>query len=84
MRFGKAADPALDLNYQLGLFMDLAGTRPSTRCRKHALRGKRCPDCFPLIPKLVKYPNGSWVVTPNPKPSPAIVSGMVVSAVISA
>ena len=80
MRFGKAADPSLDLNYQLGLFMDLAGTRPSKRCRRHTLRGKRCPDCFPLFPKLVKGPNGSWVVAPNPRPSAALVSGMVVSA----
>jgi hypothetical protein len=80
MRFGKAADPSLDINYQLGLFMDLARTRPARHCRRHSLRGKRCPDCFPLFPKLVKGPNGSWVVAPNPRPSAALVSGMVVSA----
>ncbi len=33
MRFGKSADPALDINYQLGLFMDLAGTNPGLRRR---------------------------------------------------
>ena len=80
MRFGKATDPSLDLNYQLGLFMDIAGTRPSKQCRRQSLRGKRCPDCLPLFPKLVKGPNGSWVVAPNPRPSAAMVSGMVVSA----
>jgi hypothetical protein len=40
MRFGKSADPELDLNYQLGLFMDLALTWPSSACAAKQLRGK--------------------------------------------
>ena len=42
MRFGKSTDPALDLNYQLGLFMDLAGTRPAATCLGGQLHGKGC------------------------------------------
>jgi hypothetical protein len=80
MRFGKSADPALDINHQLGLFMDLAGTRPSPACAGESLRGKRCLVCAPLFPKLVKGPGSSWVLHPDPAPSPACVSAMVVSA----
>jgi hypothetical protein len=54
MSFGKSADPELDLNYQLGLFMDLAHTRPSSACAATQLRGKRCLTCPPLFPKLLK------------------------------
>ena len=80
MRFGKSADPALDINHQLGLFMDLAGTRPSPACAGDRLRGKRCLVCAPLFPKLVKGPGSSWVLHTDPTPSPACVSAMVVSA----
>ncbi len=59
MRFGKSADPELDLNYQLGLLMDLAHTRPSPACAADRLRGKRCLACAPRFPKLVKGPGGS-------------------------
>jgi hypothetical protein len=52
MHFGKFADPELDLNYQLGLFMDLAHTRPSSACAADQLRGKRCLTCARLFPKL--------------------------------
>ena len=34
MRFDRSADPSLDLVYQMGLFMDLAGTRPRAGCVK--------------------------------------------------
>ncbi len=61
MRFGKSADPALDINHQLGLFMNLAGTRPSPACAGDRLRGKRCLVCAPLFPKLVMGPGDSWV-----------------------
>ena len=37
----------LDLNYQLGLFMDLVHTRPSPTCAAGQLRGKRCLSCPP-------------------------------------
>ncbi len=59
MRFGKSADPELDLNYQLGLFMDLAHTRPSSACAAGQLRGECCLACPPLFPKLLKGPDGS-------------------------
>ena len=80
MRFGKSVDPELDLNYQLGLFMDLAGTRPSTTCAARQLCGKGCRSCFPLFPKLTKGPGNSWVLHPDPTPSPACISAMVVAA----
>ena len=80
MRFGKSANPELDLSYQLGLFMDLAHTRPSSACAAEQLRGKRCLACPPLFPKLTKGPGGSWVLRPDPVPSPACVSAMVVAA----
>ena len=78
MRFGVATDPQLDINYQLGLFMDIAGTRPRTDCNRRS--GKRCTVCPPLFPKLVKGPNGSWIVPARATPSAALVSTMVTSA----
>ena len=80
MRFGKSQDPELDINYQLGLFMDLAGTRPNTACDAASNRGKRCRHCLPLFPKLLKGAGGAWALHPHPEPSPALVSSMVVSA----
>ncbi len=62
MRFGKSADPELDLNYQLGclgLLMDLAHNQPSPACAADRHRGKRCLACAPRFPKLVKGPGGS-------------------------
>ena len=34
MRFGKSVQPDLDINFQLGLLMDLLGTRPRPGCTK--------------------------------------------------
>jgi hypothetical protein len=59
MRCGKSRDPELDINHQLGLFMDLAGTRPDPECQGAALRGRRCPKCKPLFPKLVRGPDNT-------------------------
>ena len=81
MRFGVSSDPALDINFQLGLFMDLAGTRPRTNC--NGTRKKKCTVCPYLFPKMVKGASGAWEVAPNPKPSPALVSSMVTSALRS-
>jgi len=78
MRFGVATDPQLDINYQLGLFMDMAGTRPRTDCNRRP--GKKCTVCPPLFPKLAKGPGGSWVVPARATPTPALVSTMVTSA----
>ncbi len=73
MRFG--TDPQLDLLFQLGLFMDIAGTRPRTNCNGRP--NKRCTVCPPLFPKLTRGPGGTWVVAANPSPTPALVSSMV-------
>ena len=70
MRFGVSTDPDLDLPFQLSLFMDLAGTRPRTNC--NGKRGKRCTDCPPLFPKLVKPAEGGWAVASDPTPTPAL------------
>jgi hypothetical protein len=78
MRFRVSADPDFDLPFQLGLFMDLAGTRPSTDC--NGRRGKRCTVCHPLFPKLVKTTDGGWAVALDPTTSPALVSTMVTAA----
>ena len=80
MRFGKSLDPELDINHQLGLLMDTLGTRPSTLCLGDANRGRRCKHCKPLFPRLSKDPHGNWILAPNPDPTPALVSSMVVSA----
>jgi hypothetical protein len=80
MRFGKSQDSELDINHQLGLFMDLAGTRPDPECQGAALRGRRCPKCKPLFPKLLRGPDNAWVLHPDPEPTPALISSMVVSA----
>jgi hypothetical protein len=80
MRFGKSLDPELDINHQLGLLMDTLGTRPSTLCLGDANRGRRCKHCQPLFPRLNKDPLGNWILAPNPEPTPALVSSMVVAA----
>ena len=80
MRFGKSTDPDLDLNYQLGLFMDMIGTRTRTHCAGESLRGKQCLTCAPLFPKLARAPNGAWAVHASPTPSPALVTSMVLAA----
>jgi hypothetical protein len=80
MRFGKSVDPDLDINYQLGLFMDTVHNRPRTHCAGESLRGKRCLTCLPLFPKLVKGRDGSYTTHPSPEPSPALVTSMVLAA----
>ena len=59
MRFGKSKDPELDINHQLGLFMDLSNTRPKTYCMGLGLQGKKCLTCPPLFPKFVRSPDGT-------------------------
>ena len=80
MRFGKSIDPQLDINHQLGLFMDMAGTRPRTHCQAAALKGKKCLTCPPLFPKLVSGPGDTWALHKDPQPSAANVTSMVVAA----
>ena len=80
MRFGRAQDPTLDINHQLGLFMDMAGTRPRSGCTKASRPGARCPVCPPLFPKLCRQTDGSWALHHAPTPSSGAVSAMVVSA----
>ncbi len=75
MHFGKSADPALDLDYQLGLFMDMAHTRPSDSCAVGQLREKRC---LPSLPRA-RQTRGSWVLHPDPTTSPACISAMVIA-----
>ncbi len=67
MRFGKSSDPALNLNHQLGLFMDLAGTHPHTDCLKdlEALRDKQLLS----VPQTMKKD-----VRPSPSTEPALMT----------
>ena len=70
--------------------MDLAGTRPSagtrlsTACTALSRPGRRCTACPPLsralFPKLVRGPGDTWVLHHDPTPSPALIFGMVTSA----
>jgi hypothetical protein len=80
MRFGKSADPALDINHQLRLFMNLVGTNPKPGCTKQRRPGARCPVCPPLFPKLQLADDGSYSIADDPVPSAALISTMVVSA----
>jgi hypothetical protein len=80
MRFGRAVDPELDLVYQMGLFFDMAGIRPRQGCTKAARPHARCPVCPPAFPKFQRGPGGSTVLHPKPRPSPSLVSEMVVHA----
>ncbi len=80
MRFGKSADPRLDINHQLGLLQDLLGTRPRTNCTKKSRPGARCPACPPLFPKLAKGSQGTWTLAANPTPSASLISSMVLAA----
>jgi len=83
MRFGRSVDPQLDLVYQMGLFMDLAGTRPRAGCTKRARPHAFCPVCPPLFPKLQNGPSGtSLVLHARPQPSPTLVSEMVTNALL--
>ena len=80
MRFGVSLDPQLDLPFQLGCFMDAAGTRPRSNCTKAARPGARCLVCPPLFPKLSRNAGGAWTVHSDPVPSASLISSMVVSA----
>ena len=80
MRFGKSTDPELDINHQLGLFLDMTGTRPRTNCQGVALQGRKCLTCPPLFPKLKRASNGTWTLHPSPEPSPTLITSMVVAA----
>ena len=82
MRFGKSRDPALDINHQLGLFMNMARNRPRTACDAGAAaaRCRACRRCLPLFPKLLKGADNTYTIHPDPVPSPAQVSAMVVAA----
>ena len=80
MRFGKSTDPELDINHQLGLFLDMTGTRPSTNCQGVALQGRKCLTCPPLFPKLKRGANGTWALHPSLEPSPTLITSMVVTA----
>ncbi len=52
LRFGKSADPELDVNHQMGLYMDELNIRPLTTCSKPTRPHARC-KCPPLFPRLV-------------------------------
>ena len=80
MRFGCAADPELDLVYQMGLFFDLANLRPRAGCTKRDRPHALCPVCPPAFPKFQRGPGGSTVLHPRPRPSGSLVSQMVVRA----
>ena len=82
MRFGKSHDPELDLDHQLGLCMDLANIRPSKSCTARSRVGRRCTSCPPLFPKLIRGKDDTWVlrVHPDPVPTPALISSMVIAA----
>ncbi len=51
MRFGKSANPDLDVSHQMGLYMDQLDIRPLTTCTKPARPHARC-KCPPLFPRL--------------------------------
>ena len=51
-RFGKSIDQQLDINHQLGLFMDHANTRPSKSCTARSRVGRRCTSCLPTTAAL--------------------------------
>ena len=80
MRFGKSLDPELDINHQLGLLMDLLGTRPGTACTAASRPGRRCTACPPLFPKLTRATGDVWALHSDPVPTPALISGMVIAA----
>ncbi len=67
--FGRGVEPEglkreLDLLFQLGLFMDAAGTRPRTNCNGRP--NKRCTVCPQLFPKLTRCPDNTWTVAADP------------------
>ena len=70
----------MDINHQLGLFMDMAGNRPNTVCDAATACGRDCRHCLPLFPKLFKGAGDTYTIHPDPAPSPAQVSAMVVAA----
>ena len=82
MRFGCSVDPALDLVYQLGLFMDMAGTRPRDGCVKRGGPHARCPVCPPLFPKLQRGPHNVFALHPNPRPSSSLIAEWMSTALL--
>jgi hypothetical protein len=76
MRFRVSTDPQLDLLFQLGLFMDIAGTRPRTNCNGRP--NKRCTVCPPLFPIIFRCqaPKGDPTVAHTTRaPAPPFYPG---------
>jgi hypothetical protein len=80
MRFGKSTDPALDINHQVGLYMDRLGIRPLTTCTKTERPHARC-KCPPLFPRLVlDARTQEYKVAPSPKANTSNISAWVGAA----
>ena len=80
MRFGKSADPELDMNFQMGLYMDRLDIRPLATCTKAEKPHARC-KCSPLFPRLVlDTRTKEYKVAPVPKATAPNVSQWVGAA----
>jgi hypothetical protein len=80
MRFGKSVDPELDVNHQVGMLMDMLGTRPLTSCTKVEKPHARC-QCPPLFPRLVlDQRSGSYTAAAKPKSTCSNISTYVAAA----
>jgi len=66
----------------MGLFMDLAGTRPRPGCVKRARPHATCTVCPPLFPKFQNGPGRVPTLHGNPQPSPSLVSEMLSKALL--
>ena len=82
MRFGRSADHDLDLVFQMGLFMDLAVTRPRPVSMKRARPHATCTVCPPLFPKFQNGTGRVLTLHKNPQPSPSLVSDMLSRALL--
>jgi hypothetical protein len=80
MRFGKSLDPELDVNHQMGMLMDMLGTRPLATCTKKDKPHARC-KCPPLFPRLViDQRTGEYALAPKTRPTTTNISAYIVAA----
>ena len=71
---GRAADPELDIVYQLRVWMEALDLRVHPRCRKRREPAARCPWCPPLFPRT-RRGRGNVTLSDGSACSPQRMSG---------
>jgi hypothetical protein len=73
---GRSHDPALDLVFQLRMWLISNHLAVSPLCQKQANPAFRCPHCHPLFSRLQNGPAGTHIVSHTPLSSQMIGDGI--------